>query len=58
MIWSDDGSMLLSAYKDTTARLWDFKSGSCIRVFPHDDAVCKIILISVFFGIKTIISVF
>jgi len=40
MIWSEDCTLLLSASKDSTARLWDFKSGTCIRVFPHDDVVC------------------
>ncbi len=33
---SSDGSLALSGSRDKTARLWDVKTGKCLRIFAHD----------------------
>ncbi|MCI0417350.1 serine/threonine protein kinase [bacterium] len=36
---SSDGSLALSGGTDKTARLWDVKTGKCLRIFGHDDGI-------------------
>jgi WD40 repeat protein len=39
--WSPDGSRILSGSKDSTARIWDAKTGELLRSLEHNDDVLR-----------------